>query len=208
MQIPEIEIYWLGAAIWLVGFLVWLGATYWRPSVIATRLGSMLCWIGFVATIWPHLSTYDNSPFEWPTSVDPRSLTPEMIYSLVRVAWVFGFGLLIVSWFRIVRPNIGWAGFVIGMTAVVISWTDEPYVQVAALISGVLLILLLFGSARVNRNRAFRPGDYVAELTRLCHGNRAQVERLIDYELKRHPGFSRQGAAMAAVESLVRDRGG
>ena len=205
---PEIEIYWLGAAIWLVGFLVWVGATYWRPSITMSQIGSVLCWIGFAGTMWPHLATYDNPPFEWPTSLDPRTLTPEVIYSLIRVAWILGFGLLVVSWFRLVRPSIGWAGFVIGMIAVVISWTEEPYLQVAALISGVLLILLLFGSARASRNRATRPGDYVAELTRLCHGNRAQARRLTEYELKRHPGFSRQGAAMAAVERLVRDRGG
>ena len=205
---PKIEIYWGGAAIWLVGFLVWLGATYWRPSISMSRIGSVLCWVGFVGTMWPHLTTYDNPPFEWPTSLDPRTLTPEVIYSLIRVAWILGFGLLVVSWFRLVRPGIGWAGFVIGMTAVVVSWTEEPYIQVAALISGVLLILLLFGSARASRNRVTRPGDNVAELTLLCHGNRAQAERLIDYELKRHPGFSRQSAAMAAVEQLVRDRGG
>jgi len=217
-QMPEIEIYWVGAATWLVGFLVWLGATYWRPSITLSRIGSVLCWLGFAGTIWPHITTYDNPPFEWPTSLDSRTLTPEVIYSLIRVAWILGFGLLVVSWFRLVPPSVGWAGFVIGMTAVVVSWTEDSYFQVAALISGVLLMLLLFVGAKTSRNRATsrgnymgrrtRPDDYVAELTLLCHGNRAQVERLIDYETKRHPGFSRQGSARAAVEQLVRDRGG
>lgn len=204
---PEIEIYWGAAAIWLVGFLVWLGATYLRPSITALRLGSVLCWIGFAGTIWPHLAAYNNPPFEWPTSFDPRSLTPDVIYTLIRVGWALGFGLWAISWFRPAWHNVGWAGFVISMTAVAISWTKEPHGQVAALILGIFLVFLVFFGTRAKQHLATARIDYAAKLVVLCHGNRAQAERLIAYESKRH-GLSRQAAARAAVESLVRDRGG
>jgi hypothetical protein len=47
-----------------------------------------------------------------------------------------------------------------------------------------------------------RPGDYEAELVRLCKGNRARAEALIADECKKTPGTSRQGAALAIVTRL------
>ncbi len=47
-----------------------------------------------------------------------------------------------------------------------------------------------------------RPGDYEAELVRLCKGNRARAEQLIADECERSPGISRQGAALAIVTRL------
>lgn len=46
------------------------------------------------------------------------------------------------------------------------------------------------------------PGDYEAELVRLCKGNRREAERLILEELQRSPAISRQGAALALVTRL------
>ena len=47
-----------------------------------------------------------------------------------------------------------------------------------------------------------RPGDYEAELVRLCKGNRARAEQLIADECEKSPGMSRQGAALAIVTRL------
>lgn len=46
------------------------------------------------------------------------------------------------------------------------------------------------------------PGDYEAELVRLCKGNRKEAERLILEELERSPASSRQGAALALVTRM------
>jgi hypothetical protein len=46
------------------------------------------------------------------------------------------------------------------------------------------------------------PGDYEAELVRLCKGNRSKAEQLIIEELERSPSMSRQGAALAVVTRL------
>ena len=50
------------------------------------------------------------------------------------------------------------------------------------------------------------PGDYEAELVRLCKGNRRKAERLILEQLERSPGMSRQGAALALVTRLRHER--
>ena len=50
------------------------------------------------------------------------------------------------------------------------------------------------------------PGDYEAELVRLCRGNRKKAEQLILEELARSPAMSRQGAALAVVTRLRHER--
>jgi hypothetical protein len=47
-----------------------------------------------------------------------------------------------------------------------------------------------------------RPGDYEAELVRLCKGNRARAAQLIADECEKTPGMSAQGAALAIVTRL------
>jgi hypothetical protein len=54
--------------------------------------------------------------------------------------------------------------------------------------------------------RARSPGDYEAELVRLCKGNRQEAERLIAEELQRSPALSRQGAALALVTRIRYER--
>lgn len=46
------------------------------------------------------------------------------------------------------------------------------------------------------------PGDYEAELVRLCKGNRKKAEALILEALEQSPTMSRQGAAMTIVTRL------
>jgi len=47
-----------------------------------------------------------------------------------------------------------------------------------------------------------RPGDYEAELVRLCKGDRARAEQLIADECEKSAGTSRQGAALTIVTRL------
>jgi hypothetical protein len=57
-----------------------------------------------------------------------------------------------------------------------------------------------------NTRKLRSPGDYEAELVRLCKGNRKEAERLIDEELARAPATSRQGAALALVTRLRHEK--
>lgn len=54
--------------------------------------------------------------------------------------------------------------------------------------------------------KARSPGDYEAELVRLCKGNRKKAEQLILDELEKSPTSSRQGAALAIVTRLRHER--
>ena len=61
---------------------------------------------------------------------------------------------------------------------------------------GVWLWLRRGGGATRNPER---------QLRRICFGNDAQVERLIDFEMTRTPGISRVEAANRAVDRYRRD---
>lgn len=61
---------------------------------------------------------------------------------------------------------------------------------------GVWLWLRRGGGAMRNSER---------QLRRICFGNDAQVERLIDFEMTRTPGISRAEAASRAVDRYRRD---
>lgn len=54
--------------------------------------------------------------------------------------------------------------------------------------------------------RSTSPGDYEAELVRLCRGNRAEADRLIAEEMLRSPALSRPGAALALVTRIRHQR--
>jgi hypothetical protein len=51
------------------------------------------------------------------------------------------------------------------------------------------------------------PGDYESELVNLC-GSRRRADEMIRAEMKRRPGFSRIGAALALVTRLRHQRDG
>jgi glucose-6-phosphate dehydrogenase assembly protein OpcA len=59
---------------------------------------------------------------------------------------------------------------------------------------------------KVKLGRARSPGDYEAELVRLCKGNRREAERLIAEEQQKSPELSRQGAALALVTRIRHER--
>jgi hypothetical protein len=56
------------------------------------------------------------------------------------------------------------------------------------------------------RSAAGGAGDYVAELVRLCRGDRRKADRLIDEEMARSPGLTPAGAALALVTRIRHER--
>jgi hypothetical protein len=201
-----LEPYWLGVGIWLLGFILHLYGAHWRYSYRIARIGAVLCWIGLAGTACPLLADNPIPAFTWPTAFDLQNPTTEQIYAVIWIAWFAGFGILIASWLRIVPGYIGWAGFTIGMSATVASWTEDRQLQAVIAIVSVLLVVLLLASKTSSSKRATRPGDYEAELLRLCYGDTSLASRLIKHELKHRPDFSRQAAAMAASTRLRHDR--
>lgn len=61
-------------------------------------------------------------------------------------------------------------------------------------------------NSRPRRRAPSGPGDYEAELARLCRGNLRKVDRLIREELARSPGLTRAGAALALVTRIRHER--
>ena len=55
---------------------------------------------------------------------------------------------------------------------------------------------------KTNVRTSRSPGDYEAELVRLCRGNRKLSEQLIAEQCEKSPEMSRQGAALAIVTRL------
>ena len=212
MDLPEL--YWIGIALWLAGFLLYLDGSYWRPSARVYRAGSFLCWIGFLATAIPYFYNNADIQFQWPTSVDPRQFTPENISSLVRIAWLVGFSLVVASWLDVVNKSVGWLGFAIGMAAVAVSWTDDPRIQATSVIVAVVMMLIMAISAWRKRRKPRSKhgsgqksfGDAERELSVLCLHDKQVVQRLIEHELSNRPGLTREAAAAAAARRLIRDR--
>jgi hypothetical protein len=56
------------------------------------------------------------------------------------------------------------------------------------------------------RRKPRSPGDYEAELVRLCKGNRQLAEQLIAELQQKNEGMSRQGAALSLVTRLRHDK--
>jgi hypothetical protein len=53
MEMQTLEPYWLGVAVWLLGFMLYLYGAHWRYSHTVARIGAVFCWIGFAATAYP-----------------------------------------------------------------------------------------------------------------------------------------------------------
>lgn len=114
-----------------------------------------------------------------------------------------------------VSDNVGWAGIWVAVAGGVAAWAESPTVAASALAVGAgAALYLLVPRARSSgnrllraiRSRTYEPWDHEAALVRLCHGDKAQAERLIEFELKRQPNLSRAGAALAAATRLRHDR--
>lgn len=114
-----------------------------------------------------------------------------------------------------VPDHWGWAGIWVAIAGGVAIWAESE--AVAGVVLGVgaaAAVYLLVPRARRSgqqivraiRSRTYEPWDHEAALLRLCHGDKAQMERLIDFERKRQPNLSRAGAALAAATRLRHDR--
>ncbi|HIP80893.1 MAG TPA: hypothetical protein EYH16_00580 [Leucothrix mucor] len=66
------------------------------------------------------------------------------------------------------------------------------------------LIVYLFLKQRNNKKRT-DTNHYEKKLTKRCLNDHHRAERLIDFELKRHPKISREKAAKNALEALLKD---
>ena len=69
------------------------------------------------------------------------------------------------------------------------------------------IILAMFGflfyrylQKKANKN------PYQAELLKKCAGDKDKMNRLIHFELNRHPRISKKKATKFALESLIKDR--
>ncbi len=111
--------------------------------------------------------------------------------------------------------SAGWAGIWVAVAGGVAIWAESAAVAAAALAVGAgAALLLLVPRARRSgrkligaiRSRAYEPWDQEAALVKLCHGDEAQAERLIELERRRQPSLSRAGAALAAATRLRHDR--
>jgi len=203
-------VYWSGVATWILGVVLYLysGFVSVRPKL--NTLGSLLCWAGFLATALAHfrpLDTRDAHQFIWPIFDPTRWQSAE---SLIWLLWILGSALIVASWVRLLSNRAGWLGLLIAMVGVVASWPEQETNRLAIAIGGaaVFLLLLLLSLSRGElRRSAGSPGDYEAELVRLCQGNRRMAKRLIREEMKRLPGLSRAGAALAVVTRMRHEQG-
>jgi hypothetical protein len=123
--------------------------------------------------------------------------------------WIAGSAFIIASWLGWLTQRAGWLGLGAAMLGVFASWFPEESTRHAVIAGGtaILVAFLLLGTWRgeLRRQRA-EPGDYEAALVRLCGGSRRQANRLIRAEMKRQPGVSRAGAALAAVTRIRHER--
>ena len=84
--------------------------------------------------------------------------------------------------------------------------TDIPFFWVALAVVAFILLARWWGSRPRSRRRISGWGvDVEGDLLRACRGDKAMVERLIQYELDRKPDLSRTGAALMALSRLRDD---
>jgi hypothetical protein len=69
----------------------------------------------------------------------------------------------------------------------------------------IALVLVVLGVWLWLRRSGGSTRNAERQLRRICFGNDAQVERLIDFEMTRTPGISRTEAASRAVDRYRRD---
>ncbi len=75
------------------------------------------------------------------------------------------------------------------------------------LLAGVMIVVILvrrFGRGATSGKDGLGV-DVAGDLLRLCRGDRALVDRLIQHELDRKPDLSRTGAALMALSRLRDD---
>ncbi|MDM8564414.1 hypothetical protein QUF74_02035 [Candidatus Halobeggiatoa sp. HSG11] len=70
------------------------------------------------------------------------------------------------------------------------------------IIALIVIVVIFFLSRRSNKTII---SNQEKKLIQICFGDKEKAERLINYELKRHPKLSRKEAADDAVKSIGRD---
>jgi len=201
-------IYWAGVLLWLFGFAAYLPAACGRGRLVFSNTGIALCWLGFALTVIAYFALDDRyrvPPLERPTLDASYWLSSS---TQIWLLWIVGSALVVASWLRLVNPRIGWLGLATAMVGVLTSWPQEDSTRRAVIAVGaaILVTLLLVIAWRVGVvRRRIAPGDYEAELLALC-GNRWRARRLLREEMKRQPGVSRVGAALAVVTRLRHER--
>jgi hypothetical protein len=205
-SLAEQPLYWAGIATWTVGFALYLRVVFGDDGARAARLGTALCWLGFVLTALPVLAAASRGP----TTPWPALGARPTAYTGIWMLWLLG-GLMVVGgWLRIVGPRIGWLGLCLAMTGVIASSAEHTAAQRLVMACGAIVVALL-AVVSLQRGQLRRPavqaGDYEAELVALC-GSKRKAERLIREERERSPALSRAGAAMAVVTRMRVERGG
>jgi hypothetical protein len=207
--IPRTAVYWGGIVVWVLGFAIYLYSAFVHVRPQLNAFASALCWIGFVATVIAH--------YRQPDPVGRTQIAlPEFdvsdfgsVSSLIWFLWILGALLIVASWVRLVSNRVGWLGLCTGMVGVIASWPEQETDRLVVLIGGVAVVLML-SLVSLKRGQLRRvaadPGNYEIELVRLCDGNRRTARRLIREELKRSPGLSRAGAALAVVTRIRHER--
>ena len=71
--------------------------------------------------------------------------------------------------------------------------------------TGIAILVLVVVGVWLWLRRGGSTRNAERQLRRICFGNDAQVERLIDFEMTRSPGISRAEAASRAVDRYRRD---
>lgn len=198
-------IYWAGVILWLFGFAAYVPAACGRGGLVLSKTGIVLCWLGFAVTVIAYLALDDRyrvPPFERPT-LEPAYWLSSNTH--IWLLWLTGSALILGSGLRWLTRLAGWLGLAAAMVGVIASWlTDETWrhatirIGTAALVA---LLVVIVARGELHR-RKVKPGDYEAELIVLCNGSRRRADRLIDDEMKRKPGLSRPGAALAVVTRL------
>ena len=74
--------------------------------------------------------------------------------------------------------------------------TQSSFLIVALLVVVIVLVVWSRGSAAASHE---------SQLLRVCQGDTAQADRLLQAELSRSPGISRDEAAARAIQRLRRD---
>lgn len=69
----------------------------------------------------------------------------------------------------------------------------------------IMLAMLGFLFFRYQKKKA-NSNPYAAELLRKCSGDKEKMDRLIHFEINRHPRISKKKATKYALDSLMRDR--
>ncbi len=138
-----------------------------------------------------------------------------VIERIAQLALAAGIVVVVLRTVNRVSDRTGWAGIWVAVAGGVAIWAESPTVAGVALgVGAVAAVFLLVPRAhrsgrslmRAIRSRTYEPWDHEAALLRLCHGDKAQMERLIEFELKHQPNLSRAGAALAAATRLRHDR--